>query len=218
MKSEVLICVVDPDASIGRSVSRCFQPEGYPVEFFASKQLFLNRKTHGGPCCLVVDAHLSGVGGLTLQQILNRERRTEQIIYTSGHGDIRICVQALKAGAVDFLTKPLKNTELVQAVKTALVRSINLLRSRKEKEYAEIMLKHLTPREREVLGYVIAGKINKEIAAELGTTEKRIKKQRGHLMAKLRVGSVAELVHFSLQFGLKPACPYGTKVPYTSIA
>ena len=199
MKSEVLICVVDPDASIGRSVSRCFQPEGYPVEFFASKQLFLNRKTHGGPCCLVVDAHLSGVGGLTLQQILNRERRTEQIIYTSGHGDIRICVQALKAGAVDFLTKPLKNTELVQAVKTALVRSINLLRSRKEKEYAEIMLKHLTPREREVLGYVIAGKINKEIAAELFISPRTVEAHRANICAKLKLRGSHSLLRFALE-------------------
>jgi FixJ family two-component response regulator len=213
MKTKSLICVVDPDDSIRKVVTRLLQSKKYPVESFASAQSFLNRKPHVGPCCLVLEVHMPGLSGFNLQQFLSKNRRTEQIIFMSGHGDIPMCAQAFKAGAVDFLTKPLKAPELLEAVERALLRSGNLLRLRKEKQAAQILLDQLTPREREVLGFVIAGRMNKEIAAELGTTEKTIKKHRGQLMKKLKVGSVAELVLFSLQAGLKPARPYGPKAP-----
>jgi two-component system, LuxR family, response regulator FixJ len=216
-KIETLICVVGLNDSIRRSVTRLLESKKYSIESFVTVRAFLNRQVHPEPCCVVVDVDPQGTCGLNLQQILSRDSRTEQIIFISGHANIRACARALKAGAVDFLMKPLKNAELLRAVENALVRSKNLVHGQKEKLAAQTLLNKLTPREHEVLGFVIAGKINKEIASELGTGEKTIKKHRGHIMEKLHVGSVAELVHFSLHFGLKPACPYGTKVPYTSM-
>jgi FixJ family two-component response regulator len=216
-KNEVLICVVDHDDSLRKDVTRLLQSEKYRIESFTSAQAFLNRKAHDGPCCLVLDVHMRGLGGFNLQEILLKAGRTEQIIFVSGNGDVATCAQAFRAGAVDFLTKPLKNAELLRAVENALIRSERLLLLRNERRVARDMLDQLTPREREVLGFVIAGRINKEIAAELGAGEKTIKKHRGQLMRKLKVGSVAELVHFSMHNGVKPSRPYGTKVPYTSM-
>jgi FixJ family two-component response regulator len=211
--ADVLVCIVDSDDSICQGLTQLLRSEKYPTESFGSARLFLRRKIHAGPCCLVVDGDPQSFGGLDLQQVLAKDGRTEQIIFMSGRRDIRACAQALKAGAVDFLPKPLQETELILAVETALLRSGNLLRWRREQMAAQSMLDGLTPREREVLSFVISGKINKEIASELGAGEKTIKKHRGHLMKKLNVGSVAELVHFSYHLGLKPACPYGIKVP-----
>ena len=208
-KTEVLICVVDHDDSLRRDVTGLLWSERYPIESFASAQSFLNRKTHDGPCCLVLDVHMRGLGGFNLQDILFKAGRTEQLVFVSEKGDVSTCAQAFRAGAVDFLTKPVKNTELLRAVENALLRSEQLFLLRKEWRAAQAMLDQLTPREREVLGFVIAGQLNKMIAATLGTTEKTIKKHRGRLMDKLKVGSVAELVFFSLQSGLKPSCPYG---------
>ena len=215
-KTGVLVCVVDHDDSLRKDVIRLLQSKKYPIESFASAQLFLNRKAHEGPCCLVLDVHMRGLGGFDLQDLLLKAQRTEQIIFVSGNGDVSTCEQAFRTGAVDFLTMPLKNTELLRAVENALLRSEQLFLLRKESRAAQAMLDQLTPREREVLGFVIAGKINKEIADELGAGEKTIKKHRGQVMRKLKVGSVAELVHFSIYHGVKPARPYGTKVPYTS--
>jgi len=214
-KTEALICVVDHDDSLCRSVARLLQSERYLIEYFSSTQSFLDREAHCGPCCLVLNAHMPGLSGINLQQMLLRDLRTEQIIFVSGHGDVFLCAQAFKAGAVDFLTLPLKNAQLLPAVREGLRRSTQLFRLNCEKRLAENLLNQLTPREREVLSFVIAGCLNKMIAAELGASEKTIKKHRGHLMKKLGVSSVAELVHFSLQSGLKPAGLYGTKVPYT---
>jgi FixJ family two-component response regulator len=218
MKTETLICVVDCADSVRKEVTRFLQPEKYPIESFDSAQSFLNRKTHVGPCCLVVELRAPDLHGLNLQQMLSQNRRTEQIIFISGLGDIPMCAQAFKGGAVDFLTKPLEENRLLEAVHEGLLRSNQLFRLRREGQEAQALLNQLTPREREVLGFVIAGQLNKVIASVLGTTEKTIKKHRAHLMQKLGFSSVAELVHFSLQFGLKPACPYGSKVPYTSMS
>jgi len=213
MRADSLICLIDPDEAIVKSVVRLFHAEKYPIEIFASVQSFLSRKPHDGPCCLIVDADLPGAGSFKLQQILNRDQRTEQIVFASGQRDVRMCAEALKAGAADFLTKPLKNNELLPAALGALLRSSKLWHQRKEMDAARALLDRLAPREREVLSHVIAGRINKEIAAEVGTTEKTIKKQRARLMIKLQVASVAEMVHFSLKSGVKPARPYGPKVP-----
>jgi FixJ family two-component response regulator len=217
-QQEPLICMIGQDDSIRRSTTRLLESKKYTTESFATVRAFINRPIHPGPCCVVVDADSQGSRGSDLQHALSHESRTEQVIVTSGRPDVRLCARALKAGAVDYLTEPLNNAELLHAVENALARSHNLVRWQNEKLAAQTLLNNLTPREREVLGFVIAGKINKEIASELGTGEKTIKKHRGRIMEKLHVGSVAELVHFSFHFGLKPACPYGTKVPYTSTA
>jgi len=217
LKAGALVCIVDADDSIRKAVTRLLQSERYSTESFASVQSFLSRKIHNGPCCVIADVDLRGPGGSDLLQIVAKDRRTEQIVFTSGRSDIRACAQALKAGAVDFLAKPLKNSELLRAVESGLLRSSKLVHLQKEKRTAQSLFNGLTPREREVLGFVIAGKINKEIAAELGAGEKTIKKHRGHLMKKLNVGSVAELVHFSFHFGLKPARPYGAKALFAGM-
>jgi FixJ family two-component response regulator len=217
MNAEALVCVVDHDESTRKVVARLLQSEKYSIEYFASAHSFLNRKAHVGPCCLIVELHTPDLDGFNLQQILSKNQRTEQIIFISGDGDIPMCAHAFKGGAVDFLSKPLKEADFFVAVETALLRAKYLLHLRNEQQTAQASLDHLTPREREVLGFVIAGRLNKMIAAELGTTEKTIKRHRGHLMSKLKMSSVAELVHFCLLHGVKPTCPYGTKVPYTSL-
>jgi len=213
MKADSLICLIDPDDAVRKTVSRYFQSEKYKLETFDSASSFLSRQAHKGPCCLLVDAHLPGVSAVKLQQLFNRKQRTEQIIFTSGQRDIRMCAEVLKAGAADFLAKPLKNSELIEAVESALLRSFKLWRLSKEMDAAKALLDRLTPREREILSFIIAGQINKEIASEVGTTEKTVKKQRARLMEKLKVGSVAELVHFALKYGIKPARPFGSKIP-----
>ncbi len=212
-EAQSLICVVDHNHAIQKAVARLFQAGPSRIEFYTSADLFLDRNAYDGPCCLVLDLQAPGLGGIELQQLLSREKRTEQIIFVSGIGDVSICAEAFKGGAVDFLAKPLKEAQLFRAVEDALARSRKLLRLRRERQASQTLLSQLTPREREVLSFVIAGRLNKMIAAELGTTEKTVKKHRGHLMSKLKVGSVAELVHFSLRCGLQPARPYGTKVP-----
>jgi FixJ family two-component response regulator len=217
MKTGSLIGVIGRDLSIRKIVTRLFQSKKYRIEYFASIESFLKQKAHDGPCCLVLELQPPDLNGFNLQQIVSKNHRTEQIIFISGLCDIPMCAHAFKGGAVDFLTKPLKEDELLEAVQEGLLRSAQLLRLRCEWRKAQALLDKLTPREREVLGFVIAGRLNKVIASELGTTEKTIKKHRSHFMEKLGFGSVAELVHFSLQSGLKPACPYGTKVPYTDI-
>jgi FixJ family two-component response regulator len=213
MKAEALVCVVDHDESTRKVVARLLQSEKYSIESFASAHSFLNRKAHVGPCCLVLEAHMPDISGLNVQKHLSKRQRTEQVVFMSERGDIPLCAQAFKAGAIDFLTKPLKEGELQQAVREALLRSGQLRRLRQEKQTAQALLNQLTPREREVLSLVVAGKLNKVIAAELGTTEKTIKKHRGHLMQKLRVSCVAELVLFSIRSGLKPQTLMGLKSP-----
>ncbi|MCE0523459.1 MAG: LuxR C-terminal-related transcriptional regulator [Methylacidiphilales bacterium] len=216
-KTRPLICVVDLDYKLRRDVALLFQSEKSQVEYFASANWFLKRKVYDGPCCVVMDALVPGLSGPDLLQLIAKERRTEQIVLVSGLGDISICAMAFKAGAIDFLSKPLKEAELLLAIKNGLQRSEELLLWRQGEQIARDLLNQLTPREREVLGFVIAGRLNKVIAVELGTSEKTIKKHRGHIMKKLKVGSIAELVHFSLVYGLKPALPYETKVPYTDM-
>ena len=201
-KAEALICVVDTDASLHKEVRRLLQSEKIPIESFATSEAFLNRKVHDGACCIVLDGDEAGSHGTNFQNILSNTGRSEQVILVSGRGDAFTCAQAFKAGAIDFLAKPLKNQELLRAVRTGLIRSERLFGLRKLKEAAHALLRRLTPREREVFGFVIAGRLNKVIAAELGITEKMVKKHRGHLMKKLEVSSAVELVWFSLQCGV----------------
>ena len=148
------------------------------------------------------DALLPGHCGFSLENFMFRTRRAEQVIFISQASDVRVCVRALKAGAVDFLVKPLKDVELSEAVETALRQSRELLRLQEDQRAAETLLNKLTPREREVLELVTAGRMNKEIAADLGTSEKTIKKHRGQVMRKLQVGCAAELVGFAIRHGV----------------
>ena len=212
---EELVCVVDDDQSIRRSLRRLFKSAGYLAETFASAEQYLARETYAGPICLVLDVRLPGLIGLDLQQALESRRSSEQIVFITGHADVPTCTQAMKNGAVDFLLKPFDDVELIDAIARAFVRAKEFLLQRAERRAAREMIHKLTPREFEVLRFVILGLLNKQIAAELSTAEKTIKVHRGRVMQKLGLTSVPDLVRFSQSAGISPArSGYGTKVHY----
>jgi FixJ family two-component response regulator len=189
-----LVFLIDDDASVRRGVSRSLRSAGFKNEVFNSASDFLMRDQHPGPACVIVDVRLPGINGIDLQTLLIQRRRKEQLVFITGHGNISMCAQAMKAGAVDFLTKPFRANELLECVDRALARAAEQRRRGVEKTEARRLLDLLTPREFEVMQLVITGLLNKQIAAELGTAEKTIKVHRGRVMKKLGIASVAELV------------------------
>ena len=184
-----LVCIVDDDQSMRRAVQRLFKSAGYSAEIFASAEDYLAREVFDGPSCLVLDVRMPGLNGLT------------------GHGDVPTCKQAMRKGAVDFLVKPFDDEELLGAVQRALGRSEDYLRKRAERREARESINKLTPREFEVLRFVITGLLNKQIAAELQTAEKTIKVHRGRAMQKLGASSVPDLVRLAQRAGITPAIP-----------
>lgn len=191
------VFVVDDDASVRKALARLIQAEGLNVKTYASAPEFLDQGQ--GPCegpnCLVLDVRMPGLSGLDLQvELANRNIETP-IVFISGHGDIPTSVRAMKGGAVDFLTKPFKNKDLLGVIREAIRKGERLQASRAEKAEVQRRIETLTPREREVLGLVVKGLLNKQIAAELGAAEKTVKVHRGRVMEKMQVRSVAELVH-----------------------
>ena len=190
--------VIDDDASVRRSLSRLLKIEGHLVEVFASAEDFLNAAPVGQAACLVLDVNMPGLNGLELQQAVIDRGRGDQIIFITGHGDVPMCAQAMKAGAVDFLPKPFRDDALLEAVDRALHRA-------RLHNDACLRLSTLTARELEVFRHLIAGKLNKQIAADLGTAEKTVKLQRGSLTAKLGVSAVADLVRLAQFAGVPPA-------------
>src|SRR5437773_2908109 len=158
---------------------------------------------------------MPGINGMDLQETLIQHRREEQLVFVTGHGDIPMCAQAMKAGAVDFLRKPFQGDELLQCVERALMRSAEQRKRSAERNEARRLLDLLTPREFEVMQLVITGKLNKQVAGELGTAEKTVKVHRGRMMQKLRVTSVAELVRLVEKAGIAPAAQHETKVSYS---
>ena len=179
--SNSLVFLIDDDASVRKGVSRLLRSAGYKNEAFRSASDFLAREQHSGPACIVVDVRMPGINGMDLQNVLIQRRREEQLVFITGHGDISMCAQAMKAGAVDFLPKPFRDSELLQCVGRALARSADQRQRAIEKAAARRLLDLLTPREFEVMQFVVTGKLNKQIASELGTAEKTIKVQpRSH--------------------------------------
>lgn len=210
-----LVCVVDDDQSIRRGLRRLFKSAGHAAEMFASAEDYLARETFAGPICLVLDVRMPGLNGLDLQQALESRGAGEQIVFITGHADVPTCTQAMKKGAVDFLLKPFDGDELIEAVKKALLRGRECLRKQAQRRKARSLIDTLTPREFEVLRFVVVGLLNKQIAAELKTAEKTIKVHRGRVMQKLALTSVPDLVRFSQTAGVLPAeVPHGTKVHY----
>ena len=189
-----LVFLIDDDASVRRGVSRLLRSAGFKNEAFNFASDFLMRDQHPGPACVIVDVRMPGINGIDLQTLLIQRRREEQLVFITGHGNISMCAQAMKAGAVDFLTKPFRANELLECVDRALARAAEQRRRGVEKTEARRLLDLLTPREFEVMQLVITGLLNKQIAAELGTAEKTIKVHRGRVMKKLGIASVAELV------------------------
>ena len=188
------VTVVDDDVLVLRSLDRLFQSAGFDVQVFSSPQDFLQKHAANACGCIVMDLSMPGLSGLELQQTLFGTRDTRPVVFISGHGDVPASVQAMKAGAIDFLTKPIDAAKLLGAVRIALDRDRAAREQRAGQAEITERLATLTPREREVLAGVVAGKLNKQIAAELGTAEKTIKVHRARMMRKMLVDSVADLV------------------------
>jgi FixJ family two-component response regulator len=200
-----LVGIVDDDPSIRRALQRLFRSAEYAAEAFPSAEAYLAREIFEGPVCLVLDVRMPGLNGPGLQETIQARGGCEQIVFLTGHIDVPTCTQAMKKGAVDFLLKPFDDAELIAAVERALERARECRQKRAERRKARALIDTLTPREFEVMRFVIMGLLNKQIASELETAEKTIKVHRGRVMQKLGVASVADLVRFSQNAGVAPA-------------
>jgi len=189
-----IVFVVDDDVWIRESLQTLLRDEGWHPETFASAQEFLDRPRAFIPSCLVLDISLPGINGLELQKRVAVERADMPIIFITGHGDIPMSVGAMKAGAVEFLTKPFNDEVLLTAIRQALERSRQALAQ--ETKIQELLDRYasLTPRERDVMRLVVSGLLNKQVAGELGITESTVKAHRGQVMQKMKANSVADLV------------------------
>ena len=198
------VFIIDDDASIRKSLSRLLRSADYTVETFPSAEEFLRREHFDGIGCLLLDVQMPGLSGTDLQEELSRAAYSMPIIFITGHGNIPMSVQAMKKGAVNFLAKPFDDEELLQGVREALEKDRKAKAGRAEVHDALRCIEQLTPREQEVLRYVITGMLNKQIASKLGIAEKTVKVHRGRVMEKLGVDSVAELVRLAEKAGIKP--------------
>jgi FixJ family two-component response regulator len=195
--TEAIVYVVDDDEAVRGALKDLFESVGLSVETFRSGQHFLNVRRADIPSCLLLDVRLPGVSGLDFQRELAAAKVEIPIIFITGHGDIPMTVQAMKAGAVDFLTKPFRDQELLDAIHKALERDRERRHQHSEVSLLRERYESLTPREREVLALVIQGLLNKQIAAELGTSETTIKIHRGQVMRKMQADSLPDLVRMA---------------------
>jgi len=196
-----IVFVIDDDVSVRESLELLVRSSGWKAETFEEGKTFLSRPRATGPCCLLLDVTLPGLNGLELQQQL-AERTEMPIIFITGHGDIPMTVRAMKAGALEFLTKPLNGDALVNAVRSALERSRTALRLHSETRALRSRYETLTPREREVMTQVVSGKLNKQVGGELGISEITVKAHRGQVMRKMMAESLPDLVTMAARLGL----------------
>ena len=202
MDADAMVFVVDDDAPMRESLKNLMRSVGLRVEAFASAQEFLRSTRPEVPSCLVLDVRLPGLSGLDLQRQMAEGDRDMPIIFITGHGDIPMTVQAMKAGAVEFLTKPFRDQELLDAIQQALERDRQARLQRARNEALRRRYRVLTPRERDVMALVVAGLLNKQVAGELGTSEAAVKVHRQHVMAKMGAGSLAGLVRMADRLGI----------------
>lgn len=197
------VFLVDDDAPVRKALSRMLVARGHDVRAFASAQEFLAQHDPAIPGCAVFDLAMPGLDGLALQRILGESGDQRPIIFITGRGDIQTSVSAMKAGAVDFLTKPLRDQHLLDAIARAQEADTAAREARAARAEVQAKINTLTPREHEVLTHVVAGKLNKQIAADLGTVEKTVKVHRGRMMEKLGVRTVADLVRLAERAGIR---------------
>ena len=202
MTMEPQVFVVDDDASVRTALARLIASAGHAVRTFASAEEFLANWSELGPGCIVLDLRLPALDGLELHRRLRQSKATNPVIFLTGFGDIPTSVRAIKSGAVDFLPKPVSDETLLRAIESALAQEARMRAERVETEEVSRRLESLTPREGQVLRLVLAGRLNKQIARELGISEKTVKVHRGRVMAKMGVRRVALLVQYVDRLGL----------------
>ena len=204
-QQQPIVFVVDDDLSVRESLELLIQFAGWHPEIFASAEEFLAHPRTATPSCLVLDVSLPDLNGLELQKLIASERTDMPIIFITGHGDVPMSVQAMKAGAVEFLTKPFDDEVLLSAIRHAIERSAAVLEDQAELTTLRSSYESLTPRERDIMLFVVAGMLNKQIGVRLGISEITVKAHRGKVMQKMKADSLADLVKAAVRLGLTPA-------------
>ena len=196
------VFIVDDDASVRKSLARIVRAVGFEAEVFAAAREFLARAPHLGPCCLVLDVRMPGLTGIQLQELLAATGRRMSIVFVTGHADVPTSVKAMKAGAVDLLTKPVDAQDLIAAIQRAVTRDTHDRAAEARRAEVQRRVGMLTPRETEVFARVVTGMLNKQIGAALGVVEKTVKVHRARVMEKMQAGSVAELARLADEAGV----------------
>lgn len=204
-EAKPIVFIVDDDISVRESLETLIRFVGWQAETFASAEEFLARPRSTTPCCLVLDISLPDLNGLELQKLIAPDRVDMPIIFITGHGDIPMTVQAMKAGAVEFLTKPIDDDSLLSAIRHAIERSSAALGDENEMQALRDRYASLTPREGEVMKLIVTGMLNKQIGLKLDISEITVKAHRGKLMQKMKADSLADLVKMAVRLGLTPA-------------
>ena len=205
MNPQPTVFLVDDEASVLKALSRLLRSAGLNVKIFGSPQEFLQDQDPHAPGCLVLDVAMPGLNGLDLQRALAAKGTELPIIFLTGRGNIPMSVEAMKQGAVDFLTKPTNDEDLLAAIRAGIRKDRANRHAEAERSSIQQQLATLTPREREVLRHIIAGRPNKQVAADLGIVEKTVKVHRARILKKMKVQSLAELVRMAEHSGIKPA-------------
>jgi FixJ family two-component response regulator len=203
IEQQPVVFIIDDDVSLCEALARLFRSVGLQAQVFGSAPEFLQSKLPDGPSCLVLDVRLPGLSGLDFQSELARADIQIPIVFMTGHGDIPMTVRAMKAGAVEFLPKPFRDQDMLDAVQTGLERDRARRRSANDSSRLKASFDSLTPREQEIMGFVTAGLMNKQIAGEIGVSEITVKVHRGNVMRKMGAKSLAELVRMADALGVR---------------